>query len=95
MATTYIRPTTTTVHGGRLLNIVDQINNSIADLRVLYSSMLAMRGGTDYTRIETMFGLNAGEGQTVFNYVKESIELIDALDGTQPNKLQKLLQRLG
>lgn len=95
MANNYIRPTSITTHGGRLLNIVDQVNNSIADLRVLYASMLVMRDGPDFTKIEEMLGLAAGTGSVVFNYVKESLELIDALEGTQPNKLQKLLQRLG
>lgn len=95
MASNYIRPLTVTVHGGRLVNIVDQINNSIADLRVLYASMQAMRDGADFTKVEEMFGLTAGQGSVVFNYVKESLELVDALDGTQPNKFQKLLQRFG
>jgi len=56
--------------------------------------MQSMRDGTDYTLVETMFGLAPGDGQVLFNLVRESIELVDALDNGNPNKLQKLITRI-
>jgi hypothetical protein len=95
MASTYIRPATQTTHAQRLISVVEGLNSNIASMRVIYAAMTSMRDGTDYAIMEGWFGLAAGQGVTVYNYVKESIELIDALDAGQPNKLQKLLQRMG
>lgn len=94
MAVTYIQHPTQTAHAGRLDSAVSQLRGGIAGLRELYALMLSMRDGTDFTVVETMLGLNVGHGAVVFNLVKESLELVDALDGAQPNKLQKLITRV-
>lgn len=93
MATTYIKHQATT-HGNRLDNGVMQLRNGIEELRELYALMISMRDGTNFTLVEEQLGLTAGDGAIVFNLVKESLELIDALDGTAPNKLQKLITRV-
>jgi hypothetical protein len=95
MASTYIRPASQTNHAQRLISVVDGLNSNIASMRVLYAAMTSMKDGTDFTILEGWFGLSAGQGATVYNYVKESLDLIDALDAGLPNKLQRLLQRLG
>lgn len=94
MATTYIQHPTSTAHAGRLDSAVSQLRGGIAGLRELHALMLSMRDGTDFTLIESMFGIATGSGSVLFNLVKETLELVDALEGTQPNKLQKLITRI-
>lgn len=94
MATTYIQHPTSTAHAGRLDSAVAQLRGGISGLRELYALMNSMKDGTDFTLIETMFGIATGYGIVVYNLVKESIELVDALDGGQANKLQKLITRI-
>lgn len=94
MASTYITHSTSTAHAGRLDNAVSQLRGGIAGLRELYGLMQTMKDGTSFVLIESLFGLDAGHGAVLFNLVKESIDLVDALDNGGPNKLQKLLTRV-
>lgn len=94
MAATYIQHPTTTAHAGRLDSAVSQLRGGIAGLRELYALMNSMKDGTSFVIIESMFGIAEGQGTMLFNLVKETLELVDALDGAQPNKLQKLITRI-
>jgi hypothetical protein len=60
--------------------------NTLLALKGTMAQMLA--GGSDYTTVETYFGLQAGAGQTVSGLVGT------ASDQLQTSQVQGLLQRL-
>ena len=93
MPYTYIKQNMTT-HAVRLCSTVGAMRDSISDLRKLYSTLISMKDGTNYALIEEMFGLSVGDGQRVFILVRDSLELIDALDNGQVNKLQRLINNI-
>ncbi len=94
MTVTYISHPTQTAHANRIDAAVSNLRSGIGQLRESYALMQSMRDGTNYTLVETMFGLAPGDGQVLFNLVRESLELVDALDNGNPNKLQKLITRI-
>ncbi len=69
----------TVVHGAEF----DERLNRLKDV------METMIDGTDYSRIETEFGLTAGQGQTVYNLVA------GAVTDTAAANIHQLLVRLG
>lgn len=89
----YIKQNMTT-HATRLCSTVRNLRDSISDLRELYATLVSMRDASNYSLIEEMFGLTAGDGIKVFVLVRDSLELIDALDNGQANKLQRLLNNI-
>lgn len=93
MPCAYIKQNMTT-HAARLCSTVRNLRDSISDLRELYATLASMRDGSNYSLIEEMFGLTAGDGQRVFSLVRDSLELIDALDNGQANKLQRLINNI-
>lgn len=75
------------------------LKNAISIGRQFYQQMTSIRqimthmnDGTDFTAIETFFGLPAGDGQLVFNLVNGSVGVIE---GTfQNNNIKTLTEQL-
>lgn len=75
--------------GPQLRTAVSQLASAAAGLLTLKNCMAQMlNGGTDYTTIESAFGLQAGTGQAVHDIVGS------ASDDLQGSFVQGLLQRL-
>jgi hypothetical protein len=52
-----------------LLSWIRQVSQVYGAGQQIAGELVAMVNGTDYTMIETMFGLSAGQGQTLYNLV--------------------------
>lgn len=95
MASTYIKHPTLTAKAQSIDDNVSRLRKAISDIREHYAIMSSMKDGTNFAVVEEMYGLATGDGTVLYNLLKESIELIDALDGGAVNKLQKLITRVG
>ena len=74
--------------GAQLRTAVTQLTAAANALLVLKTVMAQMAPGTDYTTIESSFGLQTGNGQSVHDIVGSAS---DALQAAAP---QALIQRL-
>jgi hypothetical protein len=74
---------------GQLRGAVSQLAGSAATLQTLANIMSQMLAASDYTTIETYFGLAAGSGQTLHDV------LGTASSALQQSGVQGLLQRFG
>lgn len=77
-------------HASELNNAVTQLEAARDTFRRLKEQMEAMIDGVDYTRIETLFGLEAGNGQTVYNLVAGTVSTF-----TDDADLVQTIKRLG
>jgi uncharacterized protein YecE (DUF72 family) len=89
MAVTYIKVDVSKRLGADLRQTVVHGAEFDERLHRLKEVMDTMIDGTDYSRIETEFGLVAGQGQTVYNLVA------GAAAGTAATDIHQLLVRLG
>jgi hypothetical protein len=74
---------------GTLRGAISQLASSAASLQTLANIMSQMVASSDYTTIETYFGLAAGTGQTLHDV------LGTASTDLQGGNIQGLLQRFG
>ena len=73
MATTYISTNTSKRLGADLRQAVHALKEVRSDFRELKAVMETMIDGTNYTLLETEFGLATGTGQTTYNLVSGSL----------------------
>lgn len=72
MAIVYIDVNPNSRFGAELTRFSRQLLNVLNDADMLKNIMTNMVDGVDYTAIETYFGLQAGQGETVFNMVNSA-----------------------
>jgi hypothetical protein len=89
MAVTYIKVDVSKRLGADLRQTVVHGEQFDERLHRLKDVMDTMIDGTDYSRIETEFGLAVGQGETVYNLVA------GAAAGTAAADIHQLLVRLG
>jgi hypothetical protein len=89
MAVTYIKVDISKRLGADLRQTVVHGEQFDERLHRLKEVMETMIDGTDYTRLETEFGLAAGKGETVYNLVSGAVTDVSGTNITQ------LLIRLG
>lgn len=65
--------TTTAIHAGKLKEGVRQLRNAIDTLIFIRKMMEHMTDESDFTLIETLFGLDAGKGATVYSLVNGAV----------------------
>lgn len=85
----YIHVSSDTRHGAALRQAVNYQQESLERLRALKATLDEMVAGADYSVIETRFGLQAGEGELVYNLTVGALAEIDVANVTQ------FLARLG
>lgn len=73
MATTYIKTDTSKRLGANLRQAVHALTNVRSDFREIKAVMETMIDTSDYTLLETEFGLATGDGQTAYNLVSGSL----------------------
>jgi len=82
MATTYIPISTGQRLGARLRSAVDQAGSAWGQLQALYAVMGTMVDSAasppSYALIETQFGLQAGQGATLYTLLQTVIQTGDA-----------------
>ena len=79
MATTYIPTNTSKRLGADLRQLSHSLKEARSDCRELKAVMETMIDGTDYTVLESEFGLATGDGQTTYNLVSGALmDLEDA-----------------
>jgi hypothetical protein len=69
MPTTFIPINTGQRLGQQLRTAVDQLQAARQALQKLKATMDTQINGSDYSMIEAQFGLQAGQGQTLYNLV--------------------------
>jgi hypothetical protein len=69
MATTFVPISTSTRLGASLRRAVDTLESAKQQLENLKAVMETQISGSDYTLVESQFGLQAGQGQTAYNLV--------------------------
>jgi hypothetical protein len=69
MATTYIPINTSVRLGASLRRAVDLLTTARDQLADLKAAMDTQVNGTDYSMVESQFGLQTGQGQTLYNLV--------------------------
>lgn len=89
MATTYIATNTTRRLGADLRQAVHALKEARSDFRELKATMETMIDASDYTLLETEFGLPTGQGQTVYNLVS------GALTDMEASNINQTVIRLG
>lgn len=55
--------------GNELLSVIVQLRDAQSKLSQIKQQMDNMTDGADYTRIEALFGVPAGKGQSTYNLV--------------------------
>lgn len=73
MAIDFIPITLTAAQAASLKNYITVLRQAQELGQRVLDSMTHMQDGVTFTEIETLFGLPAGKGQTVFNLVNGSI----------------------
>jgi hypothetical protein len=69
MATTYIPISTGQRLGSQLRNAIDQLQSAKQALAKLKAIMDTQVDASDYSLVESQFGLQTGQGQTCYNIV--------------------------
>lgn len=69
MATTFININTGQRLGSQLRSAIDQLQAAKQALAKLKAIMDTQVSGTDYTMVESQFGLQTGQGATCYNLV--------------------------
>ena len=69
MAAQHLEPTTQTRLASTLQQMVADANRLVPEIILIKYLMDNMIAGSDYTQLETRFGLPTGQGQTVYNLV--------------------------
>lgn len=90
MAVNYIRITTTNTKGGEVITLVDAVERAFNNLPTVVEQMNALIDGSNYTALETNFGVPTGQGQTFYNLV---VGLSTALNTSAD--VQQAIFRLG
>ena len=87
------RTTTTAVYAGDLLVAITSVRSAINQLDKVKQIMEHNHDGTVFTDLEALFGLPAGKGTIVYDYVNGTR---GALSGTfQNNNAELLIARVG
>jgi hypothetical protein len=85
--------TTTAVEAGSLKSAIRQLETAKQQLTSVLNKMGHNTNGTVFTSLEALYGLPAGQGQTVFDLVNGTI---GAMNGTfQNNNSTTLIERVG
>jgi hypothetical protein len=83
----------TAVEAGTLKSAIRQLETAKQALTSVLNKMGHNSDGTVFTSLETLYGLPAGKGQTVFDLVNGTI---GAMNGTfQNNNSTTLIERVG
>lgn len=69
MATTYVPINTGQRLGAQLRNAIDQLQSAKQALSKLLAIANTQVNGSDYSMVETQFGLTTGQGQTTYNLI--------------------------
>lgn len=77
-------------HAQELNNAVSQLESARDTLARLKTQMEAMIDGADYARVEELFGVTAGNGQTLYNLVSGTVSTF-----TDDADLVQTIKRLG
>jgi hypothetical protein len=83
MAATYIAITASTQRAQQLQQYIRLLAQVDALGQQLAGQLNAMVNGNDYTEIETLFGLQTGQGQPLYNLVVGANAAVDVLAITQ------------
>lgn len=67
MATTSIDYNASTPHGSQLRSLVEQLRQVRQNLNHVIGVMGTMIDGSDYSMLETKFGITTGQGDDAFN----------------------------
>ena len=84
-------------YGFRLRTALDNCRNGFKELEFMVDLMSHMNDGSDYSYLETKFGLKAGEGQTVQSEITSALALLrtdDPVSGVY-TAIKGLFARLG
>jgi hypothetical protein len=87
------RTTTTATHAGLLLQYAQQLRQAYQTGKHILAVMGHNNDEQDFTDIEALFGLPAGQGQAVFDLVNGSV---GSMEGAfQVDDAKELSERLG
>lgn len=89
MPTNFLQVNTSTRLGADLRRAVDQLRDVRDRLERLKNVLDTQVDGVNYSLVESQFGLQAGEGQTVYNLVAGAFTAVDAA------AVQQLINRVG
>lgn len=79
-------------HAGMLVSFVTVLRHALDQGTKLKSIMDHMTDGVSYAKIEELFGLQAGEGEVVYNLVAGSV---DSMTGSKSQDAKNLTERVG
>lgn len=86
------RTVSTAVFAGDLKSAIEQIRSARSALERVRDYALHSIDGTDYSGVETRFGVPTGSGGSLFTLLDGSLQ---ALDGTSSGYVDELLARVG
>jgi hypothetical protein len=67
MAGTSIDFNSATQHGAELKSVIDRLRSTREDLDHVIGVMATMHDGSDYSHLETKFGITTGQGEGAWN----------------------------
>lgn len=89
----HIDLSTTTADGANpLKSCIEQLRSALNAVERIQGWMVHNNDGTDYTDLETKFGLPTGQGATVFTLVDGSLQV---MNGTSSGYMKELIDRVG
>lgn len=95
MATTHIAVTKTAEKAPDLTSLVTQAWALHQQAEKVKAAMDTMIDASDYTLLETKFGLGAGDGSTVYNLIAGLVAQSNATGTLNDGSWQQLRQRVG
>ncbi len=90
MANNHVAVNTAVLRGASLQSLVFQLQQARGNLGQVKMVMDQCIDGSDYSALETLYGLPAGTGQTVYNIVAGAKSVMES-----PGTLQQLIDYLG
>ncbi len=82
MAVDYLKGNANATFGGKLINARASLNTTMNLLAEIKATMVHNNNGSDWTTIESLFGLPSGKGQTVYDLVNG---MVGSWNGTFQN----------
>jgi hypothetical protein len=83
---------TTAVYANELKNAVEAVRTAREKIKKIQGWMVHSFAGSDYSTVETRFGIATGLGDDVFLLIDGSLQ---AMDGTSSGYINDLIARVG